>query len=186
MGSVGTWFYYDTIVRKESHTFEKKEELKHEALRYGSPSESNIQIRSGYVVSYDYRTRNASWVMEYLTKDSLQIADDTNRTKSSFLPDPSTPEPFRVHPSKFLKSGYDKGHLAPARDMSASQKAMDESFFMTNISPQVGVGFNRSYWSRFESFVRHLAYQFDGLYVITGPLFLPKVQLFPKSNRLDC
>uniref|UniRef100_K3W6L3 Endonuclease n=1 Tax=Globisporangium ultimum (strain ATCC 200006 / CBS 805.95 / DAOM BR144) TaxID=431595 RepID=K3W6L3_GLOUD len=147
--------------------------MQHEALRYGLPSTANVHVRSGYVVSYDYRTRNASWVLEYLTKDSLRVVDDTDRTKANFHTDVLTPEQFRVHPNVFLKSGYDKGHLAPARDMTNSQQAMNESFLMTNISPQVGVGFNRGYWSRFEGFVRHLAGQFDGVYVVTGPLFLP-------------
>lgn len=27
----------------------------HEALRYGLPSSANVHVRSGYVVSYDYR-----------------------------------------------------------------------------------------------------------------------------------
>ncbi|KUF80579.1 Nuclease [Phytophthora nicotianae] len=147
---------------------------KHEALRYGTPSDSNIHVRSGYVVSYDYRTRNASWVMEYLTKDSLRIEQETDRANSKFTVDKDVPEQFRVHPNRYLKSGYDKGHLAPARNMSHSQGAMDESFLMTNMSPQVGVGFNRGYWSRLEGFVRHLAGQYDAVYVITGPLFLPK------------
>ncbi|DBA02549.1 TPA: hypothetical protein N0F65_011021 [Lagenidium giganteum] len=147
--------------------------LLHEALRYGYPSTTNVHVRTGYVVSYDYRTRNAAWVLEYLTKDSLRVVDDTDRTKAQFREDVLTPEPFRVHPNTYLKSGYDKGHLAPARDMTTSQKAMNESFLMTNISPQVGVGFNRSYWSRFEGFIRHLAHQYDGVYVITGPLWLP-------------
>lgn len=60
------------------------------------------------------RTRNASWVLEYLTKDSLRVVDDTDRTRSNFHTDILTPEQFRVHPNLFLKSGYDKGHLAPA------------------------------------------------------------------------
>lgn len=37
-----------------------------------------------------------------------------------------------------------------------SQKAMDETFYLSNISPQVGVGFNRDYWSRLEHFIRSL------------------------------
>ncbi|KAL4096240.1 hypothetical protein PRIC1_009602 [Phytophthora ramorum] len=147
---------------------------KHEALSYGMPSDSNVRVRSGYVVSYDYRTRNASWVMEYLTKDSLRAEQETDRANSKFAVDKDVPEVFRVHPNRYLKSGYDKGHLAPARDMSHSQEAMDESFLMTNMSPQVGVGFNRGYWARLEGFIRHLAGQYDAIYVITGPLFLPK------------
>jgi hypothetical protein len=35
--------------------FEPKTLPKHEALRYGIPSDSNVHVRSGYVVSYDYR-----------------------------------------------------------------------------------------------------------------------------------
>ena len=61
-------------------------------------------------------------------------------------------------------------------DMSHSQEAMDESFLMTNMSPQVGAGFNRGYWARLEGFMRYLAGQYDAIYVITGPLFLPKVR----------
>ncbi|KAE8889120.1 hypothetical protein PF005_g12923 [Phytophthora fragariae] len=147
--------------------------LEHAALRYGMPSDANVHVRSGYVVSYDYRTRNASWVMEYLTKDSLSVEQETDRANSKFAVDKDVPEQFRVHPNRYLKTGYDKGHLAPARDMSHSQQAMDESFLMTNMSPQVGAGFNRGYWARLEGFMRHLADQYDAIYVITGPLFLP-------------
>ncbi|TDH64815.1 hypothetical protein CCR75_006650 [Bremia lactucae] len=158
-----------------NHTSLKQNNLPyHEALRYGVPSNSNVYVRSGYVVSYDYRTRNASWVMEYLTQDALRIKHETNRANSKFAVDCDIPEQFRVNPKLYHNSGYDKGHLVPARDMSHSQKAMDESFFMTNMSPQIGLGFNRDYWARLEGFVRHLTSQYDAVYVITGPLFLPK------------
>ncbi|CAI5730500.1 unnamed protein product [Hyaloperonospora brassicae] len=138
--------------------------VEHEALRYGMPSNSNVFVRSGYVVSFDYRTRNPSWVMQYLTKSSLQVEQETDRSNSKFMVDNDVPAQFQVHPNRYLKSGYDKGHLAPARDMSHSQQAMDESFLMTNMSPQVGVGFNRGYWARLEGFVRHLAGQYDAVY----------------------
>ncbi|KDO29202.1 hypothetical protein SPRG_05437 [Saprolegnia parasitica CBS 223.65] len=144
----------------------------HEAVRFGAPSLQNVKVREGYVLSYDRRLRNPSWVAEYITKASLEKSPDVNRLKASFKGDLSTPPPFRVTPSEYHNSGYDRGHLAPARDMSTSQVAVNESFLMTNISPQVGK-FNRGYWSRVEGFVRHLANQYDGVYVITGPLFLP-------------
>lgn len=54
-------------------------------------------------------------MLEFLTRDLLRVVDDTDRTKSNFTVDTATPEQFRVHPNVFLKSGYDKGHLAPAR-----------------------------------------------------------------------
>lgn len=39
-----------------------------------------------------------------------------------------------------------------------SQAAMDETFYLSNISPQVGSGFNRDYWARLEAFIRSLTY----------------------------
>jgi DNA/RNA endonuclease G (NUC1) len=44
----------------------------------------------------------------------------------------------------------------------------------------VGKGFNRSYWARFEKFVRDLGAEWDDVWVVTGPLFLPT------RNRLGC
>lgn len=46
-------------------------------------------------------------------------------------------------------SGYDRGHMAPAGDMKWSKKAMDESFFMTNMCPQAKT-LNTGAWKRLE------------------------------------
>ena len=39
---------------------------------------------------------------------------------------------------------------------------------------QVGVGFNRDYWERFERFVRDCAKRADSVVVVTGPLWIPR------------
>ncbi|PVZ97738.1 hypothetical protein BB558_006297 [Smittium angustum] len=75
--------------------------------------------------------------------------------------------------ANYFRSGFDRGHLAPAGNNKSSQTAMDETFYLTNISPQVGDGFNRHYWSYLEIFVRNLTKSFDDVYCITGPLYLP-------------
>lgn len=62
-------------------------------------------------------TRNPSWVLEYIDKDKLQSNTQVQRSLSTFKTDPQIPEKFRVHPNKFLNSGYDKGHLAPASNL---------------------------------------------------------------------
>jgi hypothetical protein len=41
------------------------------------------------------------------------------------------------------------------------------------MSPQVGKGFNRDYWARFEKFVKDLTKRADEVLVATGPLYLP-------------
>lgn len=50
---------------------------------------------------------------------------------------------------------------------------MDETFVLSNISPQVGKGFNRDYWARLEKFVRDLTRISSDVYVVTGPLWMP-------------
>lgn len=52
---------------------------------------------------------------------------------------------------------------------------------MTN--PQVGAGFNRDYWARFEKFVKDTAKKSDGVYVVTGPLYLPTPEADPATGR---
>lgn len=98
----------------------------------------------------------------------------------------------------------DRGHMVPAADAKSSQQAMDETFILTNVAPQVGEGFNRNCsfslfssssflpsrfalvaciivlmeclidWAYLEAFCRNLTNQFDDVYVFTIPLFLPK------------
>lgn len=41
-------------------------------------------------------------------------------------------------------------------------------------SVQVGPGFNRDYWARFEKFIKETAKASDGVYIVTGPLWLPQ------------
>jgi endonuclease G len=86
--------------------------------------------------------------------------------------DERAPLPFRTRTKDFQESGFDRGHLAPAGD-APTQETLADTFVLSNISPQVGSGFNRDYWNRFEMFVRQLTLQNDEVYVATGPLFLP-------------
>ncbi|MGB3586200.1 MAG: DNA/RNA non-specific endonuclease, partial [Tunicatimonas sp.] len=70
----------------------------------------------------------------------------------------------------YRRSGYDRGHLAPAGDMGFSEEAMSESFFMSNMSPQ-NRKFNRDVWRELEEDVRGWALANGSLYVVTGPVF---------------
>lgn len=59
------------------------------------------------------------------------------------MEDESIPAMFRAKLQDYFRSGYDRGHMVPAADAKLSQGAMDETFLLSNIAPQVGVGFNR-------------------------------------------
>ncbi|KAF0426321.1 mitochondrial nuclease [Gigaspora margarita] len=132
--------------------------------------------RKAYYASYNRRLRHPNWVFEHLTKDSLQAGENVDRKFSKFLEDPEIPAIFNAKLVDYFKSGYDRGHMAPAADAKTSQEALNETFYLTNIAPQVGNGFNRDYWAFLEEFCRRLVRQelFTDVYVFTGPAYLPK------------
>ncbi|CAO3597961.1 unnamed protein product [Absidia cylindrospora] len=104
----------------------------------------------------------------------LMTGEGVNRNGSKFKEDPDVLPLFRSKLADYSGSGYDRGHMAPAGDAVADQTSMDQTFYLSNMSPQIGVGFNRHYWAYFESFARNLTQSFSDVYVFTGPLFLPQ------------
>lgn len=74
--------------------------------------------------------------------------------------------------SDYRNSGYDRGHMAPAADMKWSKVAMEESFLMTNICPQVK-SLNSGIWHRLEQRVREWAARDSSIIVVCGPIFTP-------------
>lgn len=143
-------------------------------FNYGFPGPvSDLALRTSLVSAFDRRTRNPSWVAEHITPASLAVRGG-DRKHSSFLEDPSIPPQFRAKLTDYLRSGYDRGHQVPAADCKWSQPAMDDTFYLSNMCPQVGEGFNRDYWAHFEDFCRRLTGRYPSVRVVTGPLYLPK------------
>lgn len=143
-------------------------------FEYGFPGPvADLATRSALVSSYDRRLRNPHWVIEHITPASL-ASRDADRKHSTFIEDDSVPEKFRAKLKDYFRSGYDRGHQVPAADCKWSQKAMDETFYLSNMCPQVGEGFNRDYWAHFEDFCRRLTDRYPSVRIVTGPLYLPK------------
>ncbi|KAI3482119.1 hypothetical protein L1887_55250 [Cichorium endivia] len=137
---------------------------------------SDFLRHAAYVSSYDRRLRHPAWTAEHLTAAALQRppGPKPDRSNSVFREDTRIPELFRAKMADYFRSGYDRGHMVPAADAKVSQLAMDETFLLTNIAPQVGAGMNRDYWAHTEDFVRRLTSRFADLYVFTIPLYLPR------------
>lgn len=128
-----------------------------------------------FITVYDRSTRNPYYVIEHITPQSISKGGSNGDRKNSvFKEDESVPELFRAKLRDYFRSGYDRGHQAPAANAKFSQQAMDETFYLTNMSPQVGAGFNRDYWAHFEDFCRRLTGQYNSVRIVTGPLYLPK------------
>ena len=143
-------------------------------FEYGFPGPvADVASRTALISSYDRRTRNPHWVVEHITPESLAQRDG-DRKHSIFAEDPSVPQQFRALLKDYYRSGYDRGHQVPAADAKWSQRAMDDTFYLTNMCPQVGEGFNRDYWAHFEDFCRRLTLRYPSVRIATGPLYLPR------------
>ena len=145
-----------------------------EIMKYGFPGLDHVRSYEDFVLSYDRRNRVAHWVFEHLTKERLQYNSEVSRSKCEFKPDSSIHSFFRSENSDYKGSGYDRGHLAAAGNHKSHQRHIEQTFFLTNMAPQVGVGFNRDSWNRLEKYVRNLTKVYKNVYVCTGPLYLPK------------
>lgn len=133
-----------------------------------SPFEEEIVRHRGYTLGYSEEHEQARWVAYELTE--AEVNGSIERT-DNFRIDPGV-STGSASPSDYSHSGFDRGHLAPAADMKLSKDYMDESFYLSNISPQVP-SFNRGVWRRLENQVRTNAVRYESLCVVTGPVFMP-------------
>lgn len=66
--------------------------------------------------------------------------------------------------------GFDRGHLAPSADFKWSKIAVSESFYYSNMTPQVPA-LNRGAWANLEDVIRtSVGQDTNSYYVITGPV----------------
>lgn len=128
-------------------------------------SSDQIIRHTAYTLYYNETHEQASWVAYKLT--SSHVYGPHKRT-NDFRTDPAV-KTGSASPADYKRSGYDRGHLAPAGDMKWSLTAMSESFYMSNMSPQKP-GFNRGIWKRLESKVRNWAMENEEIFVVTGAI----------------
>lgn len=130
------------------------------------PNEKIIS-HTGYSFIYSEEHEQAKWIAYELTKEETNsLFERTDK----FLVDPLV-STGTAENSDYLKSGYDKGHLAPAADMGWSAVTMKESFYLSNMSPQLP-GFNRGVWKRLEEMIRSWAIDNSAIYIVTGPVLV--------------
>lgn len=123
-----------------------------------------------YMLSYNEEMEQANWVFYALYP---QLIDGEVKRSNKFKEDKSVGTQSALL-SDYKGSGYDRGHLCPAAAMCINKQAMDESFYMSNMSPQLP-GFNRGVWKKLESYVRKSIVN-DTIYVVTGPIFEDNIE----------
>ncbi|SHE64371.1 endonuclease G [Bacteroides luti] len=124
-----------------------------------------IITHAGYTVSYNPEWRIPNWVSYELTRDETEGKLDRS---DKFVIDPKVKG---VCPSNedYKRSGYDRGHMAPAADMKWNSTAMKECFYYSNMCPQKH-SLNAGRWKTLEEKVRDWAQQDSAIVIVCGPI----------------
>ncbi len=133
-----------------------------------------------YTLGYNEDHEQPDWVTYSLTKASLKIPN-VPRAKR-FTTDPMVKSRSAKH-NDYSHSGYTRGHMAPAGDMAFNESAMQESFFMSNMSPQLRE-VNGGIWRELEETVRDWAYEDNELFIASGPIFDGAQNYIGKSSKV--
>lgn len=140
-----------------------------EYSKFGVPGVSgDILCRKGYLLAHDPVRKTPIWVVEHLTTEK---ANGSLPRKDAFKADPNLVKGKRAEISDYSNCGYDRGHMAPSADMAWDKEAMAESFYLSNMVPQVGIGMNRGIWKDLEERVRKWAIKRGSVYIFTGPIY---------------
>lgn len=134
------------------------------------PADTNAHQKLTYTqftLSYNEEHEQPDWVAYELTKNEAAMSRD----RCDCFAKDNTVTTGSATESDYRSTGFDKGHLCPAADNNMSEQANRESFFMSNMSPQLP-SFNRGIWADLESWVRDQAELHSTIYVVTGPVFV--------------
>lgn len=142
-------------------------------LALGNPGNStenpktpdNYLIRKPqFVMSYNNSRGIPNWVSWHLSESWTGSA----KRCDCFKPDDQIPSTFyKVKPSDYSGSGFDKGHLCPSADRDGSDSDNEATFLMTNMMPQAPKN-NQVTWNRLEAYCRNLTKQGHELYIVAG------------------
>lgn len=109
--------------------------------------------------------------VDWVISDSLM--GSVKRTPTfRFKADRRTPRP-RITSALYTRSGYQRGHMCPAADRSASKDLMRSTFLMSNVCPMTPA-INTGAWKITEETGRALARQGHKVNVTAGALFFPQ------------
>jgi endonuclease G len=142
-------------------------------LAPGNPSNANasdpnnyLLVNNYFALSYNRDKGIPNWVAWRISK--AELGDLPRPNPDPFRPDERLPKNWNpVKPSDYAGSGFDKGHLCPSADRSASVEGMSATFLMSNMVPQMP-DLNRGPWEKLEAYLRTLVRRDNDVYIVAG------------------
>ena len=135
----------------------------------------NNRTVMNYCLEFDPTMMHSRWVA--FRFDGITRQRKVSRS-DSWTDDPLLPTSMHVGTEYF--SGYNRGHLVASNDRRFCLEANQQTFYMSNMSPQIG-NFNSPYWAKLEQIVQHMGWNAtmpdkekdfrnfaDTLYVVKG------------------
>ena len=189
----GTWEVRNVAVL--SGTFEEKEipqvdptkvdwmELparNDESLTYISHKfEMDKKVYRNYTVGWSQADLVSVWVAYPLNKTYTQ--KNVDRT-DAWAYDPVLGESLSSAPFSYYAGDYARGHQLPSADRLCSAPANKQTFYGTNIAPQLNEH-NEGIWSNLENHVRTIANASDTTYVVTGCIVKGATEFSTDSDK---
>ena len=141
----------------------------------------NGQRVLNYTLDWHPEKKHSRWVAFIFTNTTAATNWNRNNWEGAewngtvwegdpFQPDPDIPAGERSELSDFRGSGYQRGHLCASADRLFSQDANGQTFYLSNMSPQIG-SFNTTNWAELETQVRNWGRNSsfrDTLFVVKG------------------
>lgn len=122
-------------------------------------------VHANYESVFSKKLRYPVLVQWTIEKKEIVCKSPAKRS-DVFTPDPKIPKESDVG-DDYIRSGFDRGHISPAADARCSNKAMNESFYYTNMAPQYP-GLNRGQWKVLEEWTREEVVRFGTVHVSAG------------------
>jgi endonuclease G len=135
--------------------------------------------KTNYAIHYRYDTKTAEYVVQRITMENIS---GPAKRKDDFRPDPAVPKQHQSQLSDYAGFPFDRGHLSPGADNTQNALVMSESFFLTNMVPQVP-NHNRGIWKQLETAVRGWVKEGRDIYVASGTIYAPGYQTIG-ANRV--
>lgn len=143
--------------------------------RFGLPAcagpDRELAQRAAFVLCYSASLKVPLWTAYELKPENLRGSAPRRR---HFRHDPFLSGPA-ASDSDYRNSGFSRGHLVPAADLAWNEKALSDSFLLSNVIPQ-NLSLNAGKWRSLETAVRELAASSDSLIILTGPIFCATVE----------
>ncbi len=165
----------------------KLKKIQKDLFKVGFPKgDFGVQVvqHQAMVLGYDEKHEQARWVMHMVIPD----IETGNTSRTNDFREDSLVTTGTAVKADYWYSGYDRGHLAPSADFRWSPIALSESYYYSNMSPQLPE-LNREKWAELENLIRdYVLENKESVYVITGPVLndsLPKMKNKGRVNEVS-